>query len=556
MLPAGARLVLITRADPSIRIARLRAHGALGEVRAGTLAFTPQEAAEVLGVADAQVICARCEGWPAAIYLVALAGADELPHQHLSEYLTSEVLDGLDVHTRDFLVRTSVLARLSADLCDHVLERSDSAGQLAALVRANLFVVPLDEGWLRYHDLFRELLQASLAAGEAAALHRRACAWFRERGLIEEAAEHARAAGDHATVIAILEANQTALLRAGRMATMLRWLRDIPEDMLARHPNALLACAIAASGIMRPPAEVRRLLAAAQVARSEHPEDWSAFHESLAQVVIAMLADTDAGAALRAAEAAVAAAEDQMMVVALAGLAHARLTAGDVVGAREAAERAHAHPTAARRPHGHTSALAALAIIEAREGRLIAARAHADEALANTRAFAGSGTRVEARALLADATVARLDGDAERAVTVGERVLAMRPIGVFAARVALELAASRAALGEFDAADAGLGQARAALAECVDVGAMAAEAEQVAAMIDAARADLTRPAERLSPAELLVLGRMPGSASTIAAELYLSPNTVKSHLRAIYRKLDAHSRDEALARAEALGLLS
>ena len=214
------RLVLITRTDPPLSLGRLRAHGALGEVRAAELAFTVAEAALVLGDdVDAPAVVARTEGWPAAVYLVRLwlrAGgdADRLPTQHLLEYVTTKVLAGLSDDERGFLTRTSALARLSPELCDHVLGRDDSAARLAALVRANLFVMALDEhdGWFRCHDLVRELLRRSLPAEEAATMARRAAKWFAERDLIEPAVEHALQAGDSRRVAELVDTHHLMLL--------------------------------------------------------------------------------------------------------------------------------------------------------------------------------------------------------------------------------------------------------------------------------------------------------------------------------------------------------
>src|SRR5262249_25020871 len=136
-----------------------------------------------------------------------------------------------------------------------------------------------------------------------------------------------------------------------------------------------------------------------------------------------------------------------------------------------------------------------------------------------------------------------------------DAALALRPTGLFAALLRIESAAIRIAAGELDAGARELDAARALLAGCHDPGAVPSRADAVTQRLSTARDDLARPAEPLSRAELLVLMRLPRSTSAIAGDLYLSQNTVKSHLRAIYRKLGVHTRDEAMARARALGLL-
>ncbi|WP_270027819.1 LuxR C-terminal-related transcriptional regulator [Solirubrobacter phytolaccae] len=554
------RLVLISRRDPPIRIARLRVQGGLGEVRAETLAFSTEEAAYVLGGGDATAITERTEGWPAAIYLVALwlrngGNPNTLPRHHLSELVTTEVLAGLEADLHDFLVRTSVLPRLSAPLCDHVLEIDDAAQCLQRLLDANLFLVALDDdaGWFRYHPLFRELVRRELP--DPAPLHRRAAAWYDAHGHPEEAVEHARAGGDHALAADLVDRHHIALTRTGRTATLLRWVRELPESELADRPVTLLAAAAAAGATGRPPFEVERLLAASQRAREARPDAWTPFHETMAAITAALARDENVPAALAAAESAVEHADDDLAVGALATLAAMQLDTGDEPLARRTCARALMHPTAERRPHGFASALSTLAITEVAAGRLPAAREHADQALAVVRSMGNIDSRIDARAHAADAIVARAEGRLGRAVRAAEAALKLHPRGAFRARILLELAQIRAARGELGRAETTLDEARTLIADCEDAGGMPALAERVAGSLGAGT--LGAPAEPLSPAEELILLQLPTSRSNteIAADLFLSPNTVKTHLKAIYRKLGAHSRTEAVHRATALGLL-
>ncbi|MDA0171646.1 LuxR C-terminal-related transcriptional regulator [Solirubrobacter taibaiensis] len=561
------RLVLITRTDPQIGLGRLRAHGALGEVRAPVLAFTAAEATLLLGGdVDADAIVARTEGWPAAVYLVRLwlrggGDADRLPTRYLSEYLTTEVLAGLSGGEREFLRCTSVLARLSPELCDHVLGRDDSAARLAALVRANLFVVALDEhdGWFRCHDLVRELLRPSLPADEAAKMARRAATWFAERGLIEPAVEHTLEAGDVRGVAELVDRHHMALLRTGRAATLVRWLSALPETELARWPSLPVAGAFAAASVNRPRTEVERLTAAAERARSS--DNWSDYHEVGFAVLKTVTDDGDVPAMAVAAEHAVAlaSADDDLTgeyaVVALAALAQARMLVGDEQDAERAAAAAAHHPLAPRRPHGLVSALAVLATVRAERGHVAAARECADQALAEARRSGNAEARAGGRAQAADAVVALAEGRLEQAARAGERAVALLGPGASRAQAQLVLVRTHAARGELRQARAVLAQAWGTLHECPDAGVVPARAERLGEELAAARS--SPPGEPVSAAERLVLEQLASGRSNaeIASVLFLSPNTIKTHLRAIYTKLGVHSREAAVARARALGLL-
>ena len=215
-LPPSARLIVITRADPALELARLRARGALAEVRAADLAFTLAEARELLvdrarvALDDGQIkiLRTRTEGWPATLYLAALwLRSVEDPdravlefgggHRYVAEFLSHEVLASLDPRRRSFLLRAAVLGSFTAELCDAVLGRSDSAELLRELEDSNMFVVSLErQEWFRVHALFAEFATAQLGAVEPTVpqtIHRRAAEWFRARGLVVEAVQHAAA---------------------------------------------------------------------------------------------------------------------------------------------------------------------------------------------------------------------------------------------------------------------------------------------------------------------------------------------------------------------------
>jgi len=341
-LPDNVRLLATTRSDPPIRLARLRARGALSEIRVHELAFTVDEARELLvrregiELADEhlELLVERTEGWPAGLYLAALWLRDLADpregvrafagsHRQVADYLAGEVLESLAPETKDFLMRTSVLGRLTPELCDAVLGREDSAAVLAELKRSNGFIVALDGRgeWYRYHHLFGELLQLELAEArleEPAELHRRAAGWYRGRGLVEDAIEHAAAAGDDAIVAEVLAEHEVELLRSGRVAMFLSWVRRLPVELLIEHPSLPAFGVLAAGQLGRPTVELQQLLSVAERARQERPASWTPYHEATVEVTRAAFIQSDVGAAVeharRAVKAAHAAADDTFIV--------------------------------------------------------------------------------------------------------------------------------------------------------------------------------------------------------------------------------------------------
>src|SRR6516164_3404584 len=265
-LPPPLRLVLATRSDPPLRLGRLRARGELTELRAADLRFTEAEAAELLRATPAardltgaaiEALTAKTEGWAAGLHLAGLSlqahdDADAFvaafsgSHRYVLDYLAEEVLDSQDPQVRTFLLETSVLVRLSGDLCDAVTGRAGGQAMLERIERAGLFLVPLDEvrGWWRYHHLFADLLQARLAAEQperVPALHRAAAAWHAERGLADDAIRHALAAGDPAWAARLIERNFDAVFLQGERATIRRWLAVLPAELTRSRPRLGLA---------------------------------------------------------------------------------------------------------------------------------------------------------------------------------------------------------------------------------------------------------------------------------------------------------------------------
>ncbi|MGY4643831.1 LuxR C-terminal-related transcriptional regulator [Cellulomonas sp. URHB0016] len=266
-LPSQVHVVVATRADPPLPLARLRARGQLVEVRAADLRFTLDEAGAYLDdvmdltltPADVAALEGRTEGWIAALQLAALSlqGRDDATgfiagfagdDRYVVDYLVEEVLQRQPAHVRAFLLQTSVLSRLTGPLCDAVTGQDDGIATLESLERANLFLVPLDDRrrWYRYHHLFADVLQAHLLAEEpdrVATLHRRASDWCEQHDDQPEALRHALAARDFGRAADLLEVALPAMRQERREATLRRALDALPDDTVRARPVLTLAAA-------------------------------------------------------------------------------------------------------------------------------------------------------------------------------------------------------------------------------------------------------------------------------------------------------------------------
>ena len=305
-LPPGLHLVLASRSDPPLPLARLRARGQLAELRTDDLRFTAEEAAVLLreaagpGLPDAAVaaLAARTEGWAAGLQLAALSlrGWPDIAgfvadfsgsHRYILDYLTAEVLDCQPEQVREFLLETSVLERLSGGLCDAVTGRDDGQAMLEQVEQAGLFLMPLDEvrGWWRYHHLFADLLRVRLQQqqpGRVAVLHRAAAAWYEEHGLADDAVGHALAAGDTARAARLIEQHFDATLYLrSEGATAQRWLAALPAELLQTRTRLLLAQVLLAATLgraeaMEPPLDAAERALAGAAAAVDEPFEPSA----------------------------------------------------------------------------------------------------------------------------------------------------------------------------------------------------------------------------------------------------------------------------------------
>jgi LuxR family maltose regulon positive regulatory protein len=584
-LPPDARMILTTRSDPAFPLARLRARGHLHEVRASGLAFTFQEAQDLLvkreriPLDDTSVglLVERTEGWPAGLYLAALwlralddpaAGvrAFQADHRHVADYLTGEVLDLLDDETRDFMLRTSALRVFNAELCDDVLDRVDSAERLRELAQSNGFLIPLDArgGWHRWHHLFGELLELELGAAEPgapAALHAAAASWCLSNDRIEEALEHAAAASDQELVAHVLWRAQRELLTTGRLATVIRWCRSLPEAVLLDHPDLPLGGALAAGLSEQPPHLRRRFITLAQQSRAQRPDLWTDRLEGALGMVSALLVQKSVRATVAVSRDSLDAARTapDIALGAIALLSFLLYLDGEDEDSRAHAQEAVDRPDAAERPHGIVVALATLALAEVGDGRPESAEALAREALADARTHGidASSSAGIARTALAAALAAQgsLTAAAQEAA-LGERLCRQPEAEARHLHALLVLADIEASREQVARARTLLAQATDGLATFDDAGRLPG----LVAAVEQRLAGVSTPAlpEEPTAAESAVLRLLGSDLSLreIGSELFLSRNTVKSHTRSLYRKLGVTSRAEAVQRAAALGLIT
>lgn len=581
-MPEGSTMALASRSELPLRLARLRAHGLLNEIRTPQLAMTSAEAAALLARAGVnpdfevvQELVGRTEGWPA---MLCLAGQimRESPedavefggrHHLVSEYVTDEVIATLSAELRAFAVQTSVLDELSGPICDRVLQRQDSGAAIRRLARVTPLLVPTDGAHTcyRWHALVREALRTELACTDPElkrTLRLRAAEWYSEAGDTDRAIDQCSLAGEAELTGDLLWRNLLAYLTNGRAASVRRWISRFQSDRVDNAPLALAAAFSALTG--GNPNEVHRwqvVAAAAQARSGLEPQD-----QSLA-TGLALIETIDAHDGVgwmgeRATEAARSEAVDSLwrpLCLLLAGVA------AYLQGDRSGAER------------------------------------HLDEGarLSGTRAPALTALSISQRAMIA---IEQEDWELAEELTGRARALIEEwglrrdPLSAFSYAAAAAAQARRrrideakhdlrrgiellAALGEFtpwyDAqARILLAHASLWLADVVAARALLAEASRFARKTPGAvifpdwfdrawghmdtltETSLAGPSA-LTIAELRILRFLPSHRSfrEIAAQLGVSANTVKTQAHAVYRKLGVASRSEAVAQAIEAGLL-
>jgi LuxR family maltose regulon positive regulatory protein len=261
-LPSKIHLVLITREDPLISIARLRAKGLLLEIRQGDLRFNVEEISEFLNRvmqlklnrSDILALERRTEGWIAGLQLAGLSllGSRDKSNfiheftgnnRYILDYLIEEVFVQQPEEVRDFLLSTAILDRLSGPVCDAITDRSDSQELLEKLDQINMFIVPLDHSrvWYRYHRLFSELLQhqrrLNMPPHEEILLHKKASQWFEAEGYFSEAIEHTVAAQDWIKATQLINQVSDRMFKQGQIVTLLGWMEKLPKEIILQNPD-------------------------------------------------------------------------------------------------------------------------------------------------------------------------------------------------------------------------------------------------------------------------------------------------------------------------------
>ena len=289
-LPPQMHVVIATRADPPLPIARLRGRAQLAELRQADLRFTPDKAAEFmnkvtgLDLSSEQVaaLTSRTEGWIAGLQMAAMSmrrkdvagfiAAFAGSHEYIVDYFTGEVLDQQTEIVKTFLLQTSVLDRLTGSLCDAVTGQCGGQQMLERLKEANLFLVSLDDErrWYRYHGLFADLLRKRLQQAQPEVmsdLHRRASEWYEQNDLLAEAIEHALSANEFEGAARLIEQIPGPVLMHNQVATFLRWVGALPDEVVRARPRlcVLHAGALLARG-RRPDLIESRLQEAAESA--------------------------------------------------------------------------------------------------------------------------------------------------------------------------------------------------------------------------------------------------------------------------------------------------
>ena len=534
--PASLRLVIATRHDPPLALSRLRAQGALGEIRYDDLRLLSHEVGSFLEAAGINLppahldrLTARTDGWAAAVQLVGISarqGIDDPTavvdafagdNRHVFDYFRDEILGQLPAEQHDFLLATAILDRLTAPLCDSVTGGTHGQRMLEELERRNLFVLPLDHRrrWFRYHHLFADWLR--LQVDDDPTRHRAAAQWLLANGYTGDAVRHLLAAGETTAAADIVEEERWILIGQGRWETLRDRMAQLPATAVGARPGLVLASAWLA----------------------HHTGRWAELHDLVQQVATddpLMQAEVQV---LEAGRLAAAGEMDRALVTARDGLAlvhpreprartglllvqgRALLWHGDLDAAAQsfidAAELAAPYDLAI------VSLIAEshLAEIDRRRGRTAEARARLRKVLASAEA---AGLSENPEASVADLTLACLlidegrSEDARAAVARAERIMAPVP---------------------YVPRERQLQEVRGRLAE---------------GPRPTVRTDMV---EQLTGRELSVLRLLPSRLTPreIASELYLSHNTIKTHMRAIYRKLAVTSRHEAVEEARRRGVL-
>jgi LuxR family maltose regulon positive regulatory protein len=592
--PPQLHLVLITRADPPLQLSRLRVRGDLTELRAEDLRFSLDEAREFfsdrlgtgLSERDVHKLLERTEGWPAGLQLAALRLRDRADPSafierftgadwHIVNYFGDEVLVSQPPQVREFLLVTSVLNRMCAPLCNALTGRADGAELISEIHRANLFLIPLDDErrWFRYHHLFGGLLRHELARTapeQPSRLHQRAAEWYASNGDAAEAIGHAFASGDDSLSRRLVAEHWRQHFNTGQLETVRMWLDALPAELVAG--DASLSAARVWVALDR--GRLEEVGAALDAA-----EAWGLPDTHLVVLRALHMYKTGdvGGAAGRLQE--ISPSADDLFVATVHRLVQgiSLMWLGDADGARELLAEAARWAEGDGNRLAHIYAEGCRALLAVNRGELALADSLVLEAQSAVGQTLSNSHFVAMFPALAGARLATQRGDwasAERAaasaVELGRRGAGRVELAaaLLTASAVFRTSPSAAATRDPDqvpvaSADIGsdpgalMGEARGILRHCPHPGPVVATwlaREQRAESVRNRQDALIEP---LTDRELTILRLLPAPTPQreLASALFVAPSTLKTHLRAIYRKLGAESREEAVIRARERGLI-
>src|SRR4051794_8234232 len=585
-LPRGSRIALASRSEPPIPVGRLRANRHLTEVASRDLKMNAAEAEALCGLsgvalsaANVDALLQKTEGWAAGLALatVALRGRRDLSaavagfggdDPVVADYLREELLAPLPQDEVEFLARTSMLEQLSAPLCDAVLERRGCADVLASIAARNppLISAQRSREVHRCHPLLRQMLRSELrrsAPEEEPRLHRRASDWYEQHHDRDRAVHHAVAAGDAKRAARLLRGHAAEYVSARRLGSLGAWLDRLEPEQIATHPSLTLAAANGDFVHGKLDGVQRWASAASRVMQETPPSRRTAAQEASVALLSAVLAAR--GTARMGEDAARAydlEPEDSPWRALCCLLQGVALHLG---GDRDAAERRldeGIRRGAVAAPNVQALCLSQRAHIAMGRQDLEGASAFAARAVAQAEHHALDHHPSAAHVLAASAAVAAGRGrvaDAQRDAVRAERLLNRLSDFVpwYEAEVRLGLASVDLRLGDVRGAREHIAAASRAARRMPGASVLDGWIDAVAASVESSGAPVVGEHLALTSAELRILTFLPTHLSfrEIAGRLSVSANTVKTQAHSIYRKLEAGSRSEAVARAVDLGLL-
>jgi LuxR family maltose regulon positive regulatory protein len=586
-VPAGSQLAIASRRDLPLPTARLRAEGRILEVGASELAMAEDEASRLLGEAgvdfrgdEVRDLVERTEGWPAGLYLAALAvnaGSSRAEavwsftgdDRYMSDYLRSEFLNRVSRTEASFLTRTSVLERMCGPLCDATLNTRGAHRMLEELDSRNLLVVPLDRRrhWYRYHQLFRQLLHAELTRREPERipdLHLRAAAWYEANSRPEAAIEHAQSAGDANWVARLVLKWMQPVWASGRADTVLGWMEWLEDKTWVEHYAALAAHGALIQALLGRPGAAERWAAAAEGAPSSGVLPDGDTTQGLLAYMRALLCRQGVAQMRRDAQASWGglnpASPYRPTMLQTEGISY--LVDGDP---------GRADPVLARAVDVATAVGAQPTVTLLLAERALAALDRSDWSEAETLISAALGIVSDGQfegywtSALVYACAARISAQRGEVTVAREHAAGaarLRPLLTYALPVVsvqalLELGRAYLALGDASGVRAVLRQAQDIFQQRPDLGLLPQRAAELRAELGAGAAQMGG-ASSLTTAELRLLPLLAThlTLKEISDRLYLSRNTIKTQAAAIYRKFGVTSRSEAIARMHQLGLLT